>query len=298
MLFTGGKEKHAEATPHLEHGPSFKKRLGWWIKSGREETITLDVTPEMAAEMLEYNDRNRPLRMSRQKLYAERMKAGRWKFNGDTVTFSGERLIDGQKRLGAIVDSGVTVRLLLVFGVADDSFATKDIGETRTAANIFAIHNVPNAAMMASATNIVMNYDAGTARTGINGLKPDHETLYAEYEKHPDLQCSASIGHSFITNKGIAAPSLMAALHYICARRNRALADTFFRRLADGADMKRSEPVYKLRKRLVEANASSTTKLSRVAIAALTIKAWNATRDGNSNVLLRWNEDESFPRAH
>lgn len=98
MLLFSGKPSQADNAPHLEHGPSFKKRLGWWIRSGKAATITLDVTPQMAEEMLAYNDRNRPLSSGQIKKYLADMKDGRWHYTRVPVIFSNERLIDGQHR--------------------------------------------------------------------------------------------------------------------------------------------------------------------------------------------------------
>ena len=87
----------------------------------------------------------------------------------------------------------------------------------------------------------------------------------------------------------------MMALHYICAKHNRALADDFFRKLATGENISRADAVFNLRKRLLEQSVSE--KLTRVAIAAMTIKAWNAMRSGKKGETLRWTGNEAFPRA-
>lgn len=298
MLFAGSKEKQVDSAPHLEHGPSFKKRLGWWIKSGREETITLDVTPEMAAEILEHNDRNRPLSAFSVKRYAADMKEGRWEYTRAPVIFSGERLIDGQHRLAAVVDSGATVRLDLAFGAPDRAFYFIDRGKTRTAGHIFSINGVPNSAMSAAATLAVYHYEAGTPLTGFTqggSGQLGHDRLYEEYVKRPDLPRSVPFGHIFKANVGLAAPSVMMALHYLCAKHNRGQADEFFRKLATGENISRADAVFNLRKRLLEQSVSE--KLTRVAIAAMTIKAWNAMRSGKKGETLRWTGNEAFPRA-
>lgn len=299
MLFSGSKEKHAETAPHLEHGPSFKKRLGWWVKSGREETITLDVTPEMAAEMLEYNDRNRPATASKLREYTEAMSAGLWGYTRTPIQFSDERLIDGQKRLMAVVKSGITARFDIAFGAPDDSFDLIDIGEKRTAGHIFAIHGVPNWTLAAAATGIVVNYEAGTTQSGVTANsygRRSSKALYNEYQARPDLPRSIPFGRLFATNAGIAPPALMTALHYICAKHNRAQADEFFTKLATGENINRKDAVFYLRKRLL--GNKGLERLSRVAIFALTLKAWNAMRGARPVGGLTYNPDrEVMPRA-
>lgn len=298
MLLFKDKTQQAESVPHLEHGPSFKKRLGWWIRSGKAETITLDVTPAMAEEMLTYNDRNRPLSSNHVKKCAAEMKDGRWHYTRVPVIFSGERLIDGQHRLAAIVESGATVRMDIAFGAPDDSFYYIDRGKARTAGHIFAINNVPNAALCAAATLIIYHYDNGTIATGVaqgGSGQLGHDRLYEEYIARPDIPRSVSAGHLFKANIGLAPPAIMMALHFICAKHNRAQADEFFAKLATGENINRKDAVFALRKKLLAQSASE--KLTRIAIAAMTIKAWNNMRAGRVTEQLRWGGNESFPRA-
>lgn len=122
-----------------------------------------------------------------------------------------------------------------------------------------------------------------------------HDRLYEEYVKRPDLARSVPVGHLFHARVGVAPPSLMVALHYICAKQNRSLADDFFNKLATGENINRNDAVFNLRKRLLAQSASE--KFTRVAIAAMTIKAWNAMRSGKKGDTLRWTGNEAFPRA-
>lgn len=298
MLLFSGKPSQADNAPHLEHGPSFKKRLGWWIRSGKAETITLDVTPEMAEEMLTYNDRNRPLSSGQIKKYLADMKDGRWHYTRVPVIFSNERLIDGQHRLAAAAASGVTVRMDIAFGAPDDAFPYIDRNKPRTAGHIFAINGVPNASLSAAMTLVIYHYDNGTIATGVaqgGSGQLGHDRLYEEYVARPDIPRSLFVGHLFQTNIGLAPPSIMGAIHYICAKHNRSQADDFFHKLATGENINRKDAVFALRKKLLAQSVSE--KLTRIAIAAMTIKAWNNMRAGRVTEQLRWTSVESFPRA-
>lgn len=299
MLFDGRKkEAHAANSPHFDHDTtSFKKRLGWWIKNPPSETMILDVTPAMAAEMLAYNDRNRPLRSRTVEKYAEDMKAGRWLYTRVPVIFSGHRLIDGQHRLEAIVASGQTVKIDIAFGAPDSAFNFIDIGQKRTPGDIFSINGVPNAVLMAAATNLVMHYDAGLTLTALSaGSRTPSDQLYAAYCKLPRFEESARFGHLFQSNPGLLSPSLAVALHYICARHHRTQADAFFTKLATGEDLKRGDPVFSLRKRLLD-NLAKTEKLPKRELAVYTIKTWNAVRGGYGVKTLKFQDSEAFPRA-
>ena len=276
----------------------FAKRLNWRIQEGFSvEQVT--ITPAMASEMLEWNDRNRPLNKTVVKRYAASMKAGRWAFTSQPVTFCPKGLIDGQHRLAACVESGVAFESLVVFGAREESFAFIDVGARRTAGDIFSINGVANASLMSAATALIYGYDNNIMRSASTkgvSLGLDHAALFDLYQTHERLQDSVWVGHLFHRNR-LASPSMMTALHYICARESRSDADEFFRKVADGVGITGAkDPAHKLRNRLI-ANATSQAKAGRPQIAGITVKAWNAARLGRPVGTLRFNADETFPRA-
>lgn len=91
------------------------------------------VSPEKAAEYMKRNHpRNRPLTKSRVLGFAEEMKAGRWRKTHQGVAFDrAGQLIDGQHRLQAVVESGVSVWLMVVRGIEDAAFDVMDTGQGR-----------------------------------------------------------------------------------------------------------------------------------------------------------------------
>lgn len=67
---------------------------------GEVETIT----PELAADLLSRNMKNRPVSQQRVRKYMAAMVAGKWLLNGEAIKISIDgRLIDGQHRLKAII---------------------------------------------------------------------------------------------------------------------------------------------------------------------------------------------------
>lgn len=108
-------------------------------------TIRTLITPEYAQQLLDNNHGNRKVVRIYVDALAREMAEGRWKENGETIIVSNTgRLIDGQNRLMAIVQSGVSIWALIVFGVSDDHQvrATVDQGKARTVANIMQISGV------------------------------------------------------------------------------------------------------------------------------------------------------------
>ncbi len=99
-----------------------------------------DITPDIAGEWLKLNTLNRPKKLQKIALYAADMKGGHWPVTGATISFGKSgRLLDGQNRLQAVIDSGATIRVLVVWGLDDDVFDVIDGGARRTASDVLVI---------------------------------------------------------------------------------------------------------------------------------------------------------------
>lgn len=276
----------------------FTKKLRWMITNPVKNSALWRITPWMAKIMLEWNDRNRPISEAKVRKYAATMAAGRWRYTGQTISFSKTRILDGQHRLLACIKSSTPFDAMVVFGVPDESFAFIDVGKTRTASDVFSINGVVNNVVMAAAIQWVVGYDSGALSDAAGGkVADDHDELYRHYLKHQGLQDSSWVSSIFGKAK-IASPSMMVALHYICSRRSRAEADKFYRCLGEGIGFTgKKDPAYRLHQKLVESAMSQQHKLGRKAAAAMTIQAWNATRRGRQTFALNYDPDKAFPRA-
>jgi len=73
------------------------------------------ITPEIARAMLKGNTHNLPVRASHVDYLASEMTAGRWSLTHQGIAFDEGVVVDGQHRLLAVVQSGVTIQAW-VFG--------------------------------------------------------------------------------------------------------------------------------------------------------------------------------------
>lgn len=281
----------------------FADQLLGWIESGDSSHPRLiKITPAKARIMLRWNNRNRRISKSRLRRFIKDMQDGEWRFTGDTIQFSTERLLNGQHRLQACIESGKSFESFVVFGVDDDSFAYMDIGGVRTAADVFGIHGVKNPLNVASAVRFLHAYDSGITigrdgRISAQGRTTNAELYRLFDEKYRDLEKTSSILYGFANHCRLAPASLMYALHYICWRKNQKQANTFFAKIYSGLNFDgRDDPAYKLYQRLVE-NHGALEKISKLTIAMLTIKAWNGMRQGRSIGILAVRKKEKFPEA-
>jgi len=98
--------------------------------------MVMSVSPALAEEWLKMNTNNRKKRPSTVKKYARAMRDGAWKLTHQGIAFDEDnRLLDGQHRLEAIVQSGATVEMLVCFDVSRDVFAFIDDGAIRNSAD-------------------------------------------------------------------------------------------------------------------------------------------------------------------
>lgn len=249
------------------------------------------ITPQMAAEMLEKNTRNRPLNSYHVKRLAREMEMGRWKVNGDTIRFNGDIMIDGQHRCAASVVSGCSFQSLVVEGLPPDVFSTIDAGKMRGGGDTLALLGAGNANTLAAALKFVERVVTGNvAQNGRTAYtNSEIEQLFAKY---PDMGRSVTLMKN--RGKSICPHSVLAGLHYLFAVRDRIAADKFVEDLQNGIGLEEGDPVHNLRERLLQ-NSFMKQKLRPEFIAALAIKAWNARRAGKKVSVLRFLDSETFP---
>lgn len=107
------------------------------IFKGAEGAEIVEVTPEIARRLIETSNRdNRKIKPNVVKKYAKIMKNGDWKFSPETISISKSgRLLNGQHRMMAVLESGVTCRFLFATGFDDEVFSVLDRGAVRTRAD-------------------------------------------------------------------------------------------------------------------------------------------------------------------
>jgi len=108
--------------------------------SSEAEALYIDVTPSLAAALLERNSNNRPLLGDRIDVYARDMASGDWRANNQGIALGADgRLYDGQHRLCAVIRSGCTVRMLVARGLSPDSRSTIDQGRMRSLGDLLRL---------------------------------------------------------------------------------------------------------------------------------------------------------------
>lgn len=254
------------------------------------------VTPEMARELLASNTHNRSLRPRHVANLVKDMKAGKWCMNGDTICISVDgTLVDGQHRLSAVVASGVTATMMVVYDLPNDPevFGTKGIGKTRHFADVLTIAGAKNAPILATALSLTFRCDEGAMFQSITFSNNEIVEFYNMY-----VGMEESVSKCLRVRRLVSVP-ILASCHYMFCRRDHEQADAFVEDVITGAGLPSGDPVLALRDRYTR-NAKSAAKLPQSILMGLTIKAWNHRRKGLFGTRLEFSrmiaEDSVFPK--
>lgn len=259
-------------------------------------TVREVITQDRAVELLGRNTMNRPLSRG----HVERLRAaqvrGEWELNGSTIKISKSgRLLDGQHRLTACVESGIPFETLVVYGLDESTFATIDVGsKIRKVSDVLAIESGVNMKNVAAALAVLHQFRE-QQEVSMSGDRPGGRYAFSVavaremLEKHPGI-VDATVASN---NLKIWRNAQCSALTYLFSLVDQRLSEDFIEVLRNGSsDIRR--PFNLFREGLIGMRTTSQTPNKRAA-AARAIKAFNAELNGRSVGLLVWRLNEEFP---
>jgi hypothetical protein len=258
------------------------------------------VTPKKAAELLRRNSENRSQRDSKVAAYAAEMDAGRWDLSWDAIAIDDEgTLRNGQHRLAAVLRSGRTVPFLIVEGVPAVASDVGDRGIYRTIADIFYLHEVPNAKSIAAMARSIWILETRGILAGGMGAQTRQFT-YREaadvLDRHPGMQ-----DHTHALQVPALTPSQSCTLSYVLNYIDNDDARAFLAVLTTGTDDESApatgDPRLVVRDRLLRSIASKNRRddLSLKEAMQIIILAWNAWRAGETPTRFNWRAGGSSP---
>jgi hypothetical protein len=217
-------------------------------EGSRMEFSQVEVTPEIARQWLESTRINRPIQMPQVKAYARDMRAGKWRPVGDTIRFDRlGNLIDGQHRLTAIVDCGVTLPLLVVTGLEPEDQLVIDGGMKRRAGDQLTLMGQKHATRIASVARGLFAIDSG--RVYDSKLRVTNQEIFDTMLAYPGIIDAVHAVEGLHRQIGITA--LNAGLAYVIGSQKIPVTTyNFFHKLRTGANMASTDPVLLLRNRL------------------------------------------------
>lgn len=245
-------------------------------------TVRVNVTPTLARQWLENNHGNRFVKPRLVRHYAQQMKSGRWRLNGECIKFATDgHIVDGQHRLNGVVHAGVTVEMEVRVGLDRDAALTVDTGATRSAADIMSMRGLTHweAEALGGAIKLLINHERGGAMWAI--WRGDNQEIDDYFEAHQPLYTSLHAIRAACHQRSRLYPFPLAiAMHYLFARTDSAAADDFFRRLYDGANIRSDEALHWLRRYCEGVRDVAGRKRSIHELAIRTARTWNLTCEG------------------
>lgn len=253
----------------------------------------VEITPEVAREMLAGNTNNRRLRERIVKAFASDMRAGTWRENGETIKVSTEgTLIDGQHRLSAVIASETTQRMLVVTGLDMEVQETVDTGAKRLFADVLKLRGETDTANLAAACRQVCLWEHGI-RGNHGGMTPTNTQLLDVLARYPDLRQSMRIAYQVHSHLPVYT-STLSLCHWLFSRIDGDDCDAFFEKLRTGAELPRTHAISALRRTFID-SMTSRSRLERTTATAYVIKAWNAYREGKPVGVYRYRQGGSNP---
>lgn len=255
------------------------------------------LTPEMAADLLARNPRNRKVSKANYSIVRRAIENGEWMLNGEAIKIDTNGVIlDGQHRCHAVVDSGISIQTFIIEGLPGDTQETMDTGKARNLGDVLAIRQEANASTLASVVRALtlresVGLKASIGRQGTVTIKECTDFL----EANPWCRDILGTCKRVARNTPLAAPTV-AALWVTFQELDPEDCDFFFDRLVTGEDMGEGDPIFVLRRQF-NALSKERGERNKVYIAAITIKAWNKFRAGEQAGMFKFRPGGAKPEA-
>ena len=280
----------------------YYKHLIFIIMQYAVETITPAKAREYFNTSRGEGKRNRPINESYVHSYADTMKRGRWRENGDPIQFdwNGD-LLNGCHRMLAVEEAGIPVRFLVVRGLDPEVFTSYDNGRHRTVGQLLCMQGVKNYNLIGAIINInerLIMY--GRIASNNSSRKRTNDDNYRNYQRDPKgFDDVANYINKLQARARILSGSWAGGLIYYLTHAGGYSEDEvkpFFEGVFS-TDTTCVPAANVLRKRITEA-AFGGKKFETEMLFALIVKAWNAYITGRELKTLAYNANKEleYPR--
>jgi len=245
----------------------------------------VELTPELAEQWLGHNVGNRNLRRQKVQQYAQDMVSGNWRTSGQAIQFDWDgRLIDGQHRCEAVIESGVTVQTLVVRGLDPRSREVIDTGAKRTGGDALRFAGfTQDPTVLAAVARIADARDNGYLKTAMATSIPtlSNSDIIAWAELNPDVSSAVLLARR--TGKSInIQPSVWAYCLYELEKVGAHSAVEFAESIADMRLDGRGDPRRVLLEIFHRAATGQRRKPGVAESIYIVFRAWNAWATGQT----------------
>lgn len=243
------------------------------------ETHVVTLNPEDCRWLLKNNSHNRhPARQTVQ-LYADQMKRGTWRLNGEPIIIADNGdVMDGQHRLLACIDADMSFETLIVYNIPRDTFDTIDTGRGRNGADVLTINGLsPETARICAAAAglcIVFIKSGSIGQGSLNQylITPSKRARWVEMNQ--SIIDIAEKIQSYGRSGRIMSAGELAFLWFFMESKNKECTEKFFAGFLSGAYLGENDPRLAMRQKL-ESFKNSRNRWNRKTKICAVIRSWN-----------------------
>lgn len=255
----------------------------------------IEITPEIA-KMLIANTEGRLQRAPHKQTileYANLMRKGEWVLNYQPIQIGIDgNVLDGQHRLRGCIEANIPFTTLFIENVDEKVFDTMDRGRARTLGDILSSRRFDNYNTMAATIAVLYNLEneryaltmtsKGQSSGSNRHLRITPTQMNKFLSRNPNFSEFIADGKR-LQNVGskLLTPSQFIALWYFCSKSDAVKSNTFFAKLSTGASIDETNPIFFIRKKLMEFKRKETY-LRSIDITNLVLKGFEMYCNGET----------------
>jgi hypothetical protein len=219
------------------------------------------IGPQRAEEYLAANRGNRNIIQAHVAALARDIRNGQWMFNAQPICFSRSgRLLNGQHRLSAVLESGQPIEVLVMRGLPEEAFPTYDKQAKKAPALDEMFEDFGDKALISATAVLLWRREMRPA--GEPNARPTASEIRYVIKDHPELIRLRGFARKLV-RYGRASALVYAA--YRIMRDNAALGRVFLDRLETAANLPAGHVILRLRDRLIDLRkADQNTQIDEI----------------------------------
>lgn len=261
------------------------------------------ITPQKAKTMLVDNTRNRGVKRELIRRYKEDMLANRWHLVGAPIVLASDgTILDGQHRLLACVQSGVSFAAYVMRNVPKEHQVAIDTGKSRGLKDVLHIRGETNFSSLAAAVNAHWKWSNNYVLNW--GVAPTIQQALDWLDANPGLRTSFDAARPLHYRPLMMPASVATPFAYEAFKIDHELASEFIESVSQRSGNGNSDPTIKLYDWFLKRSQRrhERGRPGPVVCLAIAIKAWNAYVAGNDVTFLVWRragkQAEPFPKMN
>lgn len=230
----------------------FKNRVK--MGSNTIHTEQAFMTPALANVLIDHNEGNRPIRLAKLAQYVDDIANDRWEFNGETIIISREGLMNnGQHRSHAVIETGIGIPVLFVFGVERESRKTVDTGANRGPHDQLSADGYAQPTTMAAISRTVLTFERNEGKGFAYHNRVSGPDIYERAKSDPRIEEAALYPYKHGNKaKRLAPPSVVGFCYYAFKEVDATAAHEFLDHVITGINLAADSAAYITREKLMD----------------------------------------------